>query len=51
MALPPGMTPEQYAAMFQDKRPVARAPSPKERDKARSKRKAEKAARKKSRRR
>jgi len=50
--LPPGMTAEQYAAMFGGKRGNAPKPlSSKDKGKARSKRKAEKQARKKSRKR
>jgi signal recognition particle subunit SRP54 len=50
-ALPPGISPQQYAAMMA-RRPAGPKPmNQKDRDRARQKRKAEKAARKKSRRR
>ncbi len=53
MQLPPGVTQEQLAAMFGGKKPAAGKGqmSQKERERAKQKRRAEKAARKKSRRR
>ncbi|MBN1960051.1 MAG: signal recognition particle protein [Deltaproteobacteria bacterium] len=51
MQLPPGINPEQYAAMMNQRRPTGPRPlSTKEREKQKAKRKAEKKARKKSRR-
>ncbi len=51
LALPAGMTPEQYAAMLGPKRGSPGQQSAKDRERAKAKRRAEKVARKKSRRR